>query len=197
MHPEIVQDQPVADVLGIGRPAIASIGEWWLNANRPPGRSRRAASGTVRYGSAKVIAPWSQKTMSNYASGSGTASALAWTSGKSTPASAISRRACSSWRAEKSRPTMPGAAFRERDRPLGGAAAELEHVLAGDVAEDLQLRLGILGRPPGRPAAVGEVPAVPRLVLVAIGVSRISRLRAACPVRARSVRASRSSCAAL
>ncbi len=67
-------------------------------AKRPPGRSSRAASGTVRYGSAKVIAPWSQKTTSKLASASGTASALAWTSGKSTPAAAISRRACSSCR---------------------------------------------------------------------------------------------------
>ena len=39
-----------------------------LNANRPPGRSSRAASGTVRYGSAKVIAPQSHMTTSNDAS---------------------------------------------------------------------------------------------------------------------------------
>ena len=65
VHPEIVERQPLADVL-VARAAsrCVSIGEWWLNANRPPGRSSRAASGTVRYGSAKVIAPWSQKTMS-------------------------------------------------------------------------------------------------------------------------------------
>ena len=58
----------------------SAIADPWLNANRPPGRRSRAASGTVRYGSAKVIAPWSQKTMSKLASGSGTDSALAWTS---------------------------------------------------------------------------------------------------------------------
>ncbi len=62
-------------------------------AKSPPGRSNRAASGKVPYGSAKVIAPWSQKTTSKLASGSGTSSALAWISGKSTPASAISPRA--------------------------------------------------------------------------------------------------------
>ena len=83
----------------------SAIADPWLNANRPPGRSSRAASGTVRYGSAKVIAPWSQKTMSKLASGSGTASALAWTRRTSTPAASTRRRACSSCRSDRSIPT--------------------------------------------------------------------------------------------
>ena len=44
----------------------------------------------------------------------------------------------------------PRAALREEDRPLGGAAAELEHVLAGDVAEDPELRLRKLPHAPAR-----------------------------------------------
>ena len=35
------------------------------NTRRPPGRSRRATSGTERTGSQNDIAPWSQKTTSN------------------------------------------------------------------------------------------------------------------------------------
>ena len=78
------------------------------------------------------------------------ASALAWTSGKSTPASAISSRACSSWRSELSSPTQRAPCAREQDRPLRRAAAELEHVLPGHVAEHLQLALGQLPDPPAR-----------------------------------------------
>ncbi len=76
-----------------------------LNVNNPPGRRSRATSGIVRYGSVKLTAPQSQKTMSNPASGSGTASALACRSGKSTPASRMRRRACASCASETSSPT--------------------------------------------------------------------------------------------
>ena len=81
-----------------------------LNAKRPPLRSTRATSGTTRCGSAKVIAPWSQKTRSKLPSGNGSDSALPCTSGKSAPAA----RACSSCRSELSKPTQraPCAASR-------------------------------------------------------------------------------------
>ena len=49
----------------------------------PPGRSSRAASGTHRYGSAQIDAPYSETARSKLASGSGTASALASRSGNS------------------------------------------------------------------------------------------------------------------
>src|SRR5918999_3633611 len=52
--------------------------------------------------------------MSKLASGSGTSSALAWMSGKSTPASAIRFRACSSWRSELSSPTGRAPCFARR-----------------------------------------------------------------------------------
>src|SRR6187401_425290 len=74
-------------------------------ASRAPDRSTRATSGTTTRGSAHESAPWSEKTMSKDSSGSGISSADAWKSGKSTPASAMSPRACSSCREELSSPT--------------------------------------------------------------------------------------------
>ncbi len=66
-------------------------------------------------------------------------------------------------------PDGPRTLFREQDRPLRGAAAELEHVLAVHVAEDVQLGLGDL---PDTPAWLGPVDelTVPLLVLVALAV---------------------------
>src|SRR5215211_3611942 len=93
---------------------MSAIALRWLNARIPPGRRSRAASGTTLYGSANVKAPWSQKTTSKVSSGSGTVSAEAWTSGKSTPASDISFRACSSCRSELSSPTGRAPAFASR-----------------------------------------------------------------------------------
>ena len=51
--------------------------------SRPPGRSSRAASGSQRSGSHQMLAPYSEKARSKLASGSGTSSALASTSGNS------------------------------------------------------------------------------------------------------------------
>ena len=91
MHPEVGLDEPRrrSPSASSSQQTIDS-GELCENANSPPGRSSRAASGTVRYGSPKVMPPWSQKTTSKLASGNGTSSALACTSGKSTPAASIS-----------------------------------------------------------------------------------------------------------
>src|SRR6185369_6986423 len=58
------------------------------------------------------------------------------------------------------------------DRPLRGAAPELEDVPPGDVAENLELGLGDLGRPPGETAAHRQLLSVERLVLVAGRVPR-------------------------
>ena len=75
------------------------------NMSRPPGRSRRAASGTQRYGSAQMLAPYSEIARSKLASGSGTVSALPWISGNSIPCSACRRRAVASCASELSMPT--------------------------------------------------------------------------------------------
>ena len=66
-------------------------------------------------------------------------------------------------------PDRPGAAPRELDRPARGAAAELEDVLAFDLAERAELGLG------DRPCAPDQVVdvqlrAMARLVLVRLGV---------------------------
>jgi hypothetical protein len=62
-----------------------------------------------------------------------------------------------------------GPAADKPDRPLGRAAAELEDVLAGDVAERVEL---VLGNVPDAPAAqVGiQLAAVGCLVLVAVAI---------------------------
>ena len=134
-----------------------------LNANRPPRRSTRATSGTTRCGSANVIAPWSQKTTSKLASGNGSDSAPPCTSGKST---ARRRRARARADAPSCRARPARALPREQDRPLRSAAAELEHVLAGHVAEHLELALRDLPDPPAGLRPADEL-AVALLVLVA------------------------------
>src|SRR5438874_4873580 len=73
--------------------------------SRPPERSNRAASGIHRYGSAQRLAPYSLIARSNAASGNGTDSPGASTSGNSIPVSRISRRAVSSCAGVTSTPT--------------------------------------------------------------------------------------------
>ena len=128
---------------------IVSIGEWWLNANRPPGRSRRETSGTVRYGSAKVIAPWSQNTMSKRAvrerHGLGArVHEREVDAGLGHQPSSMLELSL-----ERSRPTGRAPARASADRPLRGAAPELQDVLADDVAEHVEVRLRDLARSPG------------------------------------------------
>jgi hypothetical protein len=57
VHPEVVERQAVADLVGVERPADLRDRRMTVEGEQPPGRSRRAASGTVRYGSANVIPP--------------------------------------------------------------------------------------------------------------------------------------------
>ena len=75
------------------------------NHRRPPGRSRRCASGIHRSGSHQMMAPYSETAKSNDASRSGTSSALASTRGNSNPCSACIRRAVSSCAGVTSTPT--------------------------------------------------------------------------------------------
>jgi hypothetical protein len=71
-------------------------------------------------------------------------------------------------------PHGPCAQARQRDRPLGGAAAQLQHVEPGDVAEDVQLGLGDLPYAPGEAGPLGQL----------IPVALLVRVRLALPVRA-------------
>src|SRR6185312_6257875 len=59
----------------------------------------------------------------------------------------------------------------QRTRPLRASAAELEHILAGHVVEDAELRFGHLPDAPRAPA-LDEV-TVPRLVGVALAVPEL------------------------
>src|SRR4029077_1849788 len=67
-----------------------------------------------------------------------------------------------------------GAGACERARPLGGAAAQLEHVLPRNVAEHLQLRLRNLPQPPGQTAL--DEAGVPDVVLGALAVPELAVL---------------------
>ena len=92
-----------------------------LNANSPPGRSSRATSGTVAYGSAKSSRRGRRRRRRSSRRRSGTSSAAAWTSGKSRPASAMQARA-------RARAAAP-----ELSRPTGRAprpASRIDHCAA-------------------------------------------------------------------
>ena len=67
-----------------------------MKTSSPPGRNRRAASGIHRSGSHHSDAPYSEKAMSNDASGRGTASALAFRNSRPSPNLSFISRAVSS-----------------------------------------------------------------------------------------------------
>ena len=69
-------------------------------------------------------------------------------------------------------PDRTGTELRQGDRPLRRAAAELEDVQTRDLAENAELGLRDLGRPPGETAALRQLVAMECLVLVARGVPR-------------------------
>ena len=81
------------------------MNEFVRKTSRPPGRRRRAASGTHSAGSAHSEAPNSETARSNDASGSGTRSPGASTSGKLIPVRSIIRRAVASCAGVGSTPT--------------------------------------------------------------------------------------------
>ena len=126
---------------------------------RPPGRSRRAASGIHRCGSAQIDAPYSESDESNDASGKGTSSPVASTSGNSTPVSRCSRRAVSSCAGVGSTPTT--RAPRRASQAEKYAVPQPSSTMSSPSTspEDVQLRLGRLPRAPGdvllRPRALG------------------------------------------
>ena len=152
MHPEVVAApagrRPRSASTG---QQIVSIGEWWLNANSPPGRSSRATSGTVRYGSANVIAPWSQNTMSKlgvrerHRLGAGMDERELDAGLGHQPASVLELAF------RQVEPDRAGAEPGQRDRPLRGAATEFEDVATDDVAEDASSDSGICVVPQASP----------------------------------------------
>ncbi len=111
--------------------------------------------------------------MSNEASGSGTASALASIEREVDAGFGHQPAGMLQLAGGKIKPDGSGAPLRQRDRPLRRAAPELQDVPALDRAEHLELRFGDLGGAPRRSPAVGELGAVALLVFVAVGVPRI------------------------
>ncbi len=101
------------------------MNEFVRNTSRPAGRSRRAASGTHSAGSAHSDAPNSENARSKLASGSGTRSAGASTSGKRMPVASIIRRAVSSCAGVGSTPTGLGTPLRQLGGEVRRPAAEL------------------------------------------------------------------------
>ena len=139
-------------------------------ANRPPGRSTRAASATASAMSAtNCSAPKEQKTTSNDASANGSCVAVPSTEGTTTPVASSIRRECWSWRIERSSPTgrPPWAPTQREHCPAPEPTSSTS--LPGDVAEHAELGLGVaLGAP--HEADVAEELAVRRLVLVGVAV---------------------------
>ena len=141
------------------------------NANRPPGRSTRAASATASAMSAtNCSAPKEQKTTSKEASANGSWVAVPSTEGTDDAGVLVDAAASAGAGAcERSRPTGRPPWAPHPARALPGAGADLEHVAAGDVAEDAQVGLGVpLGAP--HEADVAEELAVRGLVLVGVAV---------------------------
>ena len=131
VHPELRPEQLV------GRPAAPrracrAIDERRVarKTRRPPGRRSRAASGIQRYGSAQMDAPYSETARSKLASGSGTSSALASTSGNSSPVSPAAPRGLELRRGDVDA-DRPRTTTGEPRRDVRRAAAELDHVHAG------------------------------------------------------------------
>ena len=144
------------------------MGERWQKANSPPGRSSRATSGTVRRGR-RSSSPRGRRTRCRSSLGQrdGLGAGLDQrhldARLQDQPAS---MGELTFGEVEADRPgTGPG----QVDRPLRGAAAQLEDVAAGDLTEHTQLRLG---KAPGAPGlgVAGELPPVSCLVVVGVGV---------------------------
>ena len=127
----------------------------------------RARSGA---GSVNVIAPKSQKTTSKLSRGRPVDSALAWTRGNSTPAAAISSRACSSWRAELSRPVgrapWPASAIDHCAAPQPSSSTSSPATSPSTRSSDS----GICQHAPGGAARLLELAAVLGLVVVCLFV---------------------------
>ena len=119
--------------------------------------------------STNCSAPNDENATSNESSANGRSVAVPQTTGTEQPVSASMRRECCSCRNARSRPDRGRAAGGEPARALGGAAADLEDVLAGDVAEHRDVALVDALGPPDEPD-VAQERAVRGLVLVGVGV---------------------------
>ena len=143
-----------------GGQQMSAMGVCMLKTSSPSSRRRRAASGTVRRGSAKTIAPWSQKMRSKLASGRAPPRR---SHGPAGSRAGLGHQLAGMLELPlgqvEARPA--GLPAGQLDRPLRGSAAELERVLAGHVAQGADLVLGDLPDAPGG-AVVRQVGAADR-----------------------------------
>src|SRR5215211_6111815 len=124
----------------------ANSGEGRRNTSRPPGHSRRAASGIHRWGSHHSEAPYSLIAKPKLWSWNGTRSALASTSGKSTPNWACIAAGGGQLLAGDVEPDRASARSRQPRRHIAGTAAQLGRGHAGYVVGKHR-RLRLWGRP--------------------------------------------------
>ena len=185
VQPEVRTEQPIGRrLLGVGRAQHQDV-PLTRKISRPPGRSRRAASGTQRYGSAQMLAPYSEIARSKLASGRGTVSALPWMQREVEPVLGLEPARRRELRLGVVDADRPRAAPRQPGRDVAGPAAELDRVEAVEVVrQEVEPRTRGCPRCPTspRPArapaalAVGDVvggPAVPRRPVAADVVGQI------------------------
>ena len=115
----------------------------------PPGRSSRAASAIHRSGSHQMLAPYSETARSNDSSGQRHVLGARMDERELEPVLRLHAPRGRELLRARSTPVDPCPAPGEPGRHVRGTAAELDHVLAGDLAEQLDLALGHLEHPPG------------------------------------------------
>ena len=112
------------------------------NTSRPPGRRRRAASGSQSSGSHQAAAPCSLTTRSAHPSASGTRCASPWTSGKTGPCCRCSRRAVTSCSPDRSTATVRAPARASQAEKYAVPLASSTTSTSAHLAEDAELALG-------------------------------------------------------
>ena len=125
----------------------------WLlvrKTSRPPGRRRRAASGSQSSGSHQAAAPCSLTTRSAHPSASGTRCASPWTSGNTGPCCRCSRRAVTSCSPDRSTATVRAPARASQAEKYAVPLASSTTSTPADVAEDAELALRDREQPPHR-----------------------------------------------
>ena len=170
VQPEVVERQPVADPLGIERPADRLDRRVVVEREQAarPQQAGRLGDGQVRVreGHRAVVAEDDVEAGVRERHRFGAAvDEREVHAGLGHQPAGVLELALREVEADRAR-----AALGEGDRPLRGPAAELEDVPARDVAEDVQVRLGDLGGPPREPATRSQEGAVALLVLVAVRV---------------------------
>ena len=149
-----------------GSRAAAAGGRRGRSATRPAGACR-AASGIQRNGSHQIAAPYSEKARSKLSSRNGGTLGVGVHEREPQVELLLEHARRRELPARVVEPDRPSPAPREPRRPVGRAAAELDHVEPVDVGEDPEVGFGHAPGAPGdlvgRPGLVGRArPSCPR-----------------------------------